>query len=93
MRAARTTVTTAASCLTRTSDASSRPSRPKAASPCRRCLAGADGAVQVAGKSADPRVSGLRQCTRRAVAVDSRIDELCGQHRDALDHREQERSS
>ena len=44
-------------------------------------------------KSADPRVPGLRQCTRRAVAVDSRIGALCGQHRDALEHRDQKRSS
>jgi hypothetical protein len=50
MRATRTTVTTAASCSTRMSDASSRASRPKAPSPCRSAFAGAVGAVQVAGQ-------------------------------------------
>jgi len=42
---------------------------------------------------ADPRAPGLRQRTRRAVAVDSRIGAPYGQHRDALEHRDQERSS
>ena len=44
-------------------------------------------------KSTDLRVQGLRQCTRRAVVVDSRVGALCGQHRDALERREQERSN
>jgi len=77
MRAARTTVTTAASCLTRTSDASSRPSRPKAPSPCRGAFAGTDGAVQVAGQVSGsaragpapvhPSRGSRRQPHRRAV--------------------------
>jgi hypothetical protein len=50
LRAARTTVTAAASRSTRTSDASSRPSRAQAPSPCRCAFAGTDGAVQVAGQ-------------------------------------------
>ena len=50
MRATRTTVTTAALCPTRTSDASSGPSGPKTYSPCRGAFAGTDGAVQVAGQ-------------------------------------------
>ena len=44
-------------------------------------------------KSADARVPGLRQCTRRAVAVDSRMGALCGQHRDALEHCDQEQAT
>jgi hypothetical protein len=85
MKAARTTVTTAVSRSTLTSDASSRPSRPKAPSPCRGAFAGTDGAVQVAGQVSGSASAGpapvhpsrgsRRQPHRRA----------CGQHRDALD--------
>jgi hypothetical protein len=80
IRAARTTVTTAASCFTRTSDASSRPPRPprpKARWPCRGAFAGADGAVQVAGRvsgsaragpaPAHPSCGSRRQPYRRAI--------------------------